>query len=419
MVEFLMDSRANALLRRFSGAPLLSMASQIIGLMQLLLLVFRTGASNATDSYLYLFNMGMLPIQVLIVGIMYPRLLNNARITAVGVRRIGVLAPIVSVMLVVAGSAWIALQGRWDAGILLIASLCAVNAAIQAVAWFHAVSAEAGGNPIWTAAVALPANLLATLVLVLPWADTQSATVAMLIALVVGNAVLVVLMRAKRVGHDVRTAKFEPQVIETSGGTGWFFSKAAAGYVGQALLQTVAVTLPPASVTILNFAVKIVGAVSATMVNAVMPRLVHQTTETPSASRRFLNLLLLTLASFGLIAVGVIAIWWPAYMVPAIAVLLWVLAAAAAAVAQRMAFRFLKPNASAVSIVVIVVIVVIALILSGNPGFPLVFLICCYVGLDGATAAILLFALRARVQSFAMFAVLAAASAIGVTSWFN
>lgn len=403
----------------YSTGPLLSLISQGIGLIQLLLLVSRAGADEVTDAYFYLFNMGMLPIQILIVGIMYPRLLNASRITPAGIRVIGIGTPLLSVALVGTGALWMASQGRWDPGIAAISALCALNAFVQAIVWFFAVSAEAGGSATWIAAVALPANILATIVLLFPWKTSLAATAAMLASLVVGNIAMAVTMGAHHVGKETRARLSEGDAShERTNGTGWFFSKAVAGYAGQAVLQTVAITLAPSAVTVLNIAVKVVGAVSATLVNSIMPKLVHQGTETPDAGRRFLNVLLAFLGGGSLLLTVVSAIWVPEFVIEVLAVSVWVVVAAAAAVAQRMAFRFLKPSASAVSIVVIVAIVAIAVTLSGTPGFPLLFLLVCYINLDGATAAILLWALNDKLQSIAISAILILTIWIGVVSWF-
>ena len=75
-------------LTRIARGPVASAASQAAGLVQVGLLLLHGGATNATDTYFYLFTFGLTPTQILIVGVMYPLLLNGESLTRRGLVRI-------------------------------------------------------------------------------------------------------------------------------------------------------------------------------------------------------------------------------------------------------------------------------------------------------------------------------------------
>lgn len=390
------------------------MASQAIGLVQLLTLLWRAGANEATDAYFYLFNIGMLPIQVLIVGVMYPLLLNAERMTRRGIRRVQWGTPAISVVLMLGGAGYLYANGRLSAELWPLAAAALVNAFVQAQLWFRGVTAEAGGNPRWNAAIALPANALATLSLLIPF-DSPATTVAVMVgALVVGNTALLILAVRAQLGEAVVASA--PEQSTGRGGVYWFFTKASVGYVGLIVLQSLAVLLPPSAVTLLNVGVKIVGSIAATFVNAVMPQIIHHQTETIDPSKRFLRGLVGVLAAISVVAVLGVSMFASELLVPAICVGFWVVASTAAAIAQRMSFRFLPPSASRITLVAVPVVVALAIASSFAPGFQLVVLLCAYAAVDGATATLLLFTLRDRLMSWVLTATCLALAFIWITA---
>ncbi|MDR6505103.1 hypothetical protein [Arthrobacter oryzae] len=393
--------------------PALSLGSQLIGLAQLLVLLWRVGANESTDAYFYLFNIGMLPIQIVIVGVMYPLLLNDDKITRRAIKRLRWLTPLLCSLLVAAGAGWLYISERLGPDLAPIAVASLVNATLQARVWFRAVTAEAAGNPRWISGVALPANFLALLILLFPFSSAPSAVLFMICGLIIGNSVLLVVMARLRVGDEV--VRLSPRSkAQRSSASLWFLGKAGIGYVGLTVLQSLAVLLPASAVTLLNLAVKIVGSISATLVNSVMPILVHQKIDSPAAGRKFLRILtagLVIASSLGIVGV---AAYRPELTVPAVCLSLWAVASAAAGTAQRMSFRFLKPSASRVTILAVPVVVGFALASVNLPGFQLVVLLCAYAGVDAATSTLLLVSLKDRLMS----AILGGVSAGLAGIWF-
>jgi hypothetical protein len=399
------DRRVPRPSRSMVRGPALSLASQLVGLAQLFALLWRHGPSGATDAYFYLFNLGLLPTQVGIVGVLYPMLLSQDRISRPGAVLLGRITVASAITATIAGSLWLALAGRLPTSLFALVALGALNAAFQARLFHRAVLAEASGTPQWMAAVALPANALATLVLLAPWATSTAAATAMMGALVVGNGGFLMLLHRLRLGADVLAALPTSRSSDQHG-PAWFLTKAGVGYGGLMVLQSLAVLLPPSTLTLLSLSIKLVGSISSTFVNAVMPLLVHQSTHSPAEGRRFLRVLVIGLGVGGLGVSGVAISVWPQHGAAAMVLSLWLIASASAAVAQRMAFRFLPPHASRATILAVPVVVALASLSSRSQEFDLSMLLCAYAGVDAATGFLLLVALRDRFMTVVTGAVL-------------
>lgn len=377
--------------------PLVSLASQGIGLVQLGILIVVVGADRYTDAYLYLFSMGLVPILILLVGLMYPLLLNDHRISKVGLRRLSWLTPLVSVGFVIGGTWWLAEQGKFSADMVPLVALLIGNSVFQATAWFRAVAAEADGTQLWISGIALPANVLGTILLVIPWGSSILSVTAMSLGLLIGNLVITVVMVRRRVGQDALDSA--PLLGSGRAGSYWFFGKATVGYSSQIAMQSAAVILPSSSLTILNIVNKIVGSASASFVNALMPRFVHQQSESTDAGRRFLRFVAPSFGACGIVLFGIAVVFMPEAAGAALILALWLVLAPSAAIAQRLAFRFLPPSASRVSVFVVVLVVVLALLSTGSTNFSLIVLLAALALLDGLTAMLLLWLLKDRVMS--------------------
>jgi hypothetical protein len=386
-----------------------------VGLVQLLLILVEAGANQATDAYFYLFTLGLVPITCIIVGVMYPSLLNEQRITRRGLVRIRRITPLLSVLFVAAGSLWLLANNRLSGQLVGLAIACAVNSVVQARLWFRAVATEAGGNAIWIAGVALPANMLAVIVLLFPWGTPAIDMTAMTCGLIVGNAGLLIFMALRRIGDSVVDSA--PDHTETRGASLWFLSLASIAFLGQTVLQSFAVLLPASSVTLLNIGYKIVGSVSATFVNAIMPVIVHQGTDSSRSARRFLRIVIVAVAAAGTVLVAAIWIIRPYLLVPSVVIALWLTASAAVAVAGRMSFRFLAPHASVRTIGVVIAIVALTAFSSGYQGFNLTVLLCAYAAMDAAAAMLLLWPLRDRLMSVFLACVIVCLGAIWMSNY--
>jgi hypothetical protein len=96
------------------------------------LLLIHGGATNATDTYFYLFALGLTPTQILIVGVMYPLLLNGNALTSRGLVRLRRVTPALAAISVVAAYAWLALNRDMGGALHVIAAVMSLNAVLQA-----------------------------------------------------------------------------------------------------------------------------------------------------------------------------------------------------------------------------------------------------------------------------------------------
>jgi hypothetical protein len=363
----------------------------------LVLLLVRGGATNATDTYFYLFSLGLTPVLILVVGVMGPLLLNSQTLSKRGLQIIHFGAPTCAAFAVMGGYAWLRTHRQMEDELLSIALIMSLNAVLQGLLYYRAVAAEASGNASWSAGIAFPANAAACLALAWPWSTSITATLAMVSALAVGNAGLLIEIHRRHVGADVLAAITVEKTRHR--GALWFLGRASVGYTGHLVLSTLAVTLPASSVTILSLASKIVGAISTTLTNAVLPVLIHRATETYAGARRFLRLLVASLSAVGFVATVAVAVTNTRYAMAVLVISLWTITSSGAAVAQRTAFRFLPARAAGNVIAAVLLITGVTVALAGMPGFDVTVLLCGYASLDAAAAMLLLWSLRDRVAS--------------------
>jgi hypothetical protein len=270
-----------------------------------------------------------------------------------------------------------------------------VNAVVQARLWFRAIAAEAGGQAVWIAGVALPANIVAVAALAPAWSAPELAVTAMVGGLLVGNLGLLLVMGRQQVGDDI--LRDSPMNARSRKGLAWFLGTASFAFVCQTILQSLAVLLPAASLTILNLAIKLVSSISASFVNATMPLLVHGRTDSPSMARRFLRIVVLAEAVGAIVLVAGTHLVRPDLLVPAVVVAVWLVGSGASAVSQRMAFRFLQAREIAKrQMALLGVVVLLALASSWTDRFTLSVLLCAYAALDVVSATLLLWPLKDR-----------------------
>ncbi|GAB2888729.1 hypothetical protein [Nocardioides pacificus] len=181
------------------------------------------------------------------------------------------------------------------------------------------------------------------------------------------------------------------------------------------VIQSLSLVLPASTLTLLAVPMKIVGSVAATFVNTVMPRLVHQGTHSADEGARFMRTMVALLASIGLAGVVICHFLLPDYFVMSTVVALWLPASAAAAIAQRLAFRLLLPRASRITIVVVPLLVLGVAISSRAENFGLTALLCAYAAVDAATSFLILIALRLRLMALISGTLLAGL----LTIWFG
>ncbi|MGC5248691.1 hypothetical protein ACPXB3_17415 [Gordonia sp. DT219] len=293
---------------------------------------------------------------------------------------------------ILGGGVWIWATGRMTTAVLAITVLSGINALAQVRLWYRAVLAESIGSPMLMAAVALPANLLGTISLMLPWRDSSTAVIAMVTALLLGNSIFAVVADYKSIGHAAVAS------LDTSGqkysAPAWFLTKSGISYGGLTIIQSVSLTLPATTLTILTLPTKLVASVSGTFINSVLPLMVHQNTSSKTSVRRFINFSVAMLSVLGAALAAGMWIWKREWFAIAAVSAIWLVSSGIAAIAQRMSFRFLRPSAAKVSIIVVPLIVVSVVMSEQFGSLNILVLLCAYALIDALTALMFFHLLR-------------------------
>ena len=355
-----------------------------------------------------------MPITCIIVGVMYPSLLNERRMTRRGLIRIRRITPLLSLLFVAAGSLWLLANDRLSGQLVGVAIACAVNSMVQARLWFRAVATEAGRKRNLDCRGRASRQYVAVTVLLFPWNTPAIVMTAMTCGLVVGNAGLLIFMALRRIGDSVLDSA--PDHTETRGASLWFLSLASIAFLGQTLLQSFAVLLPASSITLLNIGYKIVGSVSATFVNAIMPMIVHQGTDSSRSARRFLRIVVVAVAAAGTVLV----------------VAVWIVRPPACPVRgdRHLAYRIGRRRSGGTYVISLSRAPCVGShdrrgdrhsctgrIFFGLPGFNLTVILCAYAAMDAAAAMLLLWPLKDRLMSVVLGGAIVCLCAIWVSNY--
>jgi hypothetical protein len=381
-------------------APVVSGVSQLVGLIQIVLLTRGGAAGLATDTYFFLFNLSLLPVQILLAGLLYPTLLNqtlgHSRSRLIHWVRLG--TPFLCVVAVALGAGWLWHLNKFPSDLYFLMALCALNGFISAHIWYHCLEIAIEGRALWLAGVALPANLIACLAIAKAWDPASLRATLMVAGLVLGNVMLLSYMTLTgRTRHPEADHLAAPTRSHTLGSI-WFLAKSITGYASLNIVQALALLLPAASLTLVSVMTRIVGSFSTTVISSMLPRFVNRYSDSQTAVKRFLRWMTgVLLVPFVVVALLGLAAHIPYAPYPTL-VAAWILASSMNVAAQRMAYRFLAPSASVLSIASAIVVILFLCIVATTSWFTLHVLLLGSLALDAIPASCLLWTLRERLM---------------------
>lgn len=338
-------SRAMAHGRRVAQSPALQASalatfSQVLGFIQLVLLLAGRRATGTTDSYFLLFAFQQLPSLILITGYLYPVWLRTrGRFSGEKVAR---AASVAFVPLSVAGaSLWLGLHGRSATVVWIVAGLLTVNGCLVSGITMRASLMAADGDSRWTAALAVPANFCACVALAASFAFSLDVrTIAMCAALCVGNLAYLLVLELPRFAATRDTL---PQA--DVGGLGRLstvlVSRALIGYGAGNVMQFAATQLPVGAASSFNFVSRVVVSIVNTGLNSVLPRFMHVRTESPASLYRLTRVIALVSIPVSGIALAVASLDHTNLAVYTSFGLAWLTAGMLNAALQRSAYRLL------------------------------------------------------------------------------
>ena len=361
-------------------APALAATSQALGLLQLILLFHNVPSGRASDAYFYLYNWGLLPTQMILLGVVYPLWLRSVPLGRLRVARIVAGVSTASGAAALLATFILVLLGKGYHGIWLHAALLAGVGAVAAVGWAGALRSAALGRPAWLSSVTLLSSLFACLALAAPASNLGDRVTRMCVGLLVGSAVFAVLviLLGTRATRDETLSVVRPGSNEP----GWYLLKSVIGYGAAISLQSMTASLATSSLSSLNIVIKVVSGFSTVVTNTILPRLVHSSSSSADDAFGYGWSVLYLASALGLAAGGAEIALGGRYPALGLIIAAWILASSLSVSSQRVALRFFPASYSAISVGAGLVIPLTVGVLSLLGRLSLSTVLVAYVSLD-------------------------------------
>lgn len=365
---------------RLGSATFLAGITQLLGLGQIALMLWPSGASQATNAYFLMATWTQLPVQVILIGLMYPVWLRGLGHSSSQSRAWIGATPLLSIAAaLIAALFFRGLSGHYPM-LITHAALFGVIGVLSAVAWSGAIKLSSEGKPGWLASVTLAANLLACVCLVAFNPSTSGGRVtALLVGQTVGWLVGIAVIAACNPGVYAAIWSGLPlpnALTERTSDRGnyWFLMQASAGYGAHVTIQTQTAALPSTELSTLGVFTRVLAGLSALTTNAILPRLVHSGSLNSFAVYRYVRIssLATLVAALTLLMLG--ASGWVPLAFALMVIPGWFAAVSLNAAMKRVAVRRLPPKVAWISTTanLSMPVVVVALAAVGHLSFGLV-----------------------------------------------
>jgi hypothetical protein len=340
---------------QLGSATFLAGVTQLLGLGQIALLLWPHGASEETNAYFLMATWTQLPVQVILIGLMYPVWLRGVGLARTQSRNWVVAVPLLSaIAALVAALFFRALSGAYPL-LVMHSLLFATIGVLSAVAWAGAVRLSAEGKPGWLASVTLMANLVSCACLVGLNPDTSGGRVtALLVGQTIGWLIGIAILAVNNPGiyRQIWTSHATSQGGprgRADRGNYWYLVQASAGYGSNLAIQTQTAALPSTALSTLGVFTRILAGMSALTTNAILPRLVHSTSLNASAVYRYIRISLLAATSVGLLLLALAASDIAHGALALMVIPGWFAATSLNAAMKRVAVRELPPRVAWIS----------------------------------------------------------------------
>lgn len=333
-------------------------SSQILGLLQFILLLNGVGAGAPSDAYIYIYNWSLLPIHMVLVGVMYPLWLRGRVFSVQREQLTFLLLALMAELLAVTGATVLFFLGKSYEQLALHTLLLALQAAFSVYGWAAALRIASTGNSDWLSSVTLLPSLFACVLLVVVPSNDLPGRVTVLCTGLLAGAVAYLIALWVFQGTALSGgagAAITPGKISGEGGrfdAVWFGAKSITGFGSGIALQSMAATLAPSALTSVGIISRLVGGFSTVVTNTVLPRLIHRKSDSSAGAFRYGWILIYgTAGAFSICALAAVIV--PVqYVSWAMIILAWILSASISASMQRVASKFYPAYLSAVSILV-------------------------------------------------------------------
>lgn len=388
--------------RTFGAPTILASLSQLLGLVQLYLLMADNGSGRASDVYFLVLTWSLLPSQIILQGVAYAGWLRLGTSEVASGGRMALSTAALS--LVCGGFASLAygISEGEAYSYLVIGVVQGIAGAVFSLVFASALQRSATGDPLLLSCMTLPGSVVACLALISLPPDLYIKVIAIIVSSTIGSIILLILDRRRVWSILQDSARPSPRQPREEGhystsGRSWFAMRSVTGYASGSVLQSVGAVLPPSSLTVANVCSRFVSGFNTVVTNSVLPRLVNYRDISTEGATRFSWILvcggLLALTATPVVSVSPLSNWASEYA----ACVVWAVSAGVSASAQRVSTKVRSPAWASISIVVSCVVPVAAICLVAM-GIPMsaIALLSMYISLEVLNSCLYLVLLRER-----------------------
>lgn len=368
-----------------SGSALAGL-TQVLGLSQITLLLVSSGAGAATDAYFLMAVWTQVPVQVVLLGLMYPIWLRNATVRSREIRAFLLLTPTLSMLAALVAAMWFRHVSGDYPQLLQHATLFAAIGVISSAVWAGAVRLSASGDPRWLASVTLVPNLIATICLVFAVRESPTDKVGILLTAQLAGWLLAATGLVGFNRQLLRRIWKNDSGNATSLGQGrsnyWFLTQSLAGYGSNVALQSQAAALPANALSVLGVLSRVLAGFNALVTNALLPRLIHSDSSDSNGVYRFARIAAVG-SGIGVLLAG-LAGWVSGqnFVLGSAVIFGWFAGSSLNAAMKKVAVRELHPRIAWVSSVANLAMPLCVGVLAAFGHQSLIVILCACVGLD-------------------------------------
>jgi hypothetical protein len=368
-------------------STLLSFCSQILGMLQFLLILLQVKPGVETDHFLYLFSLGFILPQIVLDGFLSPSLISQQRINKKVEKFIKNRGGLIVATLIL-GMSLLSSEHETDSQKLFFLTIVlSVNAHLQYQNWYLANLNAVAGNPLWKSGLWIPANLLATAFLAFSFNDAYLQLIAMSVGLFLGN--IGFHFAIKRVGiAAIEDLRFQ---IPKSAGIGlnyWFLGRSTLSYSIIFGIQTLSMQSQSATLTLITIPSKIVSGFTSIFINSILPFYVNlQILDKKRIQKTIYSYLIFSLV-VDIAIFLLISKYFPNVRPIAMVTAAWITGSTAAAFGQNVLLKFRSPKINFLTVLPSMMVFTILFSLSRISELNFIVICCAYTVLDCLTACI-------------------------------
>lgn len=374
----------------------LSLLSQLIGIMQLYVLLAKIGSGRASDIYFYLFTMGLIIPQIFLDGFISPALLGK-RISFAKAKKL--VSRSLIMILIINVLIFVKIHSQTDDYFAyLIVIILFLNSIIQFINWFLVSINSLLGKPNLKSGMFIPANLLGMLLILIPTSNSYQSVFYMSIGLSLGNACFFVFIKSKTlklgdidiVTHNRPTLDYYLLLVKSS-----------IAYLGIFGIQSLAFDLKTSALTTLTIPAKIVSGFTTIFINSGLPLHVNIFTFNEIKTRKIIWKYVFFSISICLLTSGFCYFLVPKYSEIANITAIWLISSVGSSFAQAILLKNHSPKAALLSTIPVISVFFSLSLVLGYKQFSVELFFWAFALIDSLSASIQF--LQVRYWNLAIF----------------